>query len=134
MNRHLGPNLGRGGGLPSTRRKEESSSAARVAANESSPVKSKTESEMLLRRFERLLRLRVQSAIRPSLSEREKGAKGTLTGMVGEESEGFGLVVVDEVASGGPQPSGLKGTKPTSKVEEAIVDDGREKWRNVGFM
>jgi len=38
------------------------------------------------------------------LSEREKGAKGTLT-----------AVVVAEL-SGGPQPSGLKGTAPTSNV------------------
>ncbi|KAL0398583.1 UNVERIFIED_CONTAM: hypothetical protein Sradi_2201600 [Sesamum radiatum] len=41
----------------------------------------------------------VQSAIRPSLSEREKGAKGTLEGWLGTES-------VAAVESGGPQPSG----------------------------
>lgn len=49
-----------------------------------------------------LLKFRVQSAIRPSLSEREKGAKGTL--------------VLSAVDSSGPHPSGLKGTAPRSNV------------------
>ena len=50
--------------------------------------------------------------MRPSLSEREKGAKGRLgTWRTGEDS-------------GGPQPSGLKGTGPTSK-DMAARRDGR---------
>lgn len=90
----------------STRRKEESSSAARVA-NESSPEKSKAESvafclELDPGRFERD---RVQSAIRPSLSEREKGANGALEIWFGTEME----------ESGGPHPSALNGTEPSSK-------------------
>ena len=79
---------------------------------ESSAVKSKTESDAAFFRPPAppwpWLRLRVKSAIRPSFSEREKGAKGTLRGSVE-------VVVAVTVASGGPQPSGLKGTAPTSK-------------------
>lgn len=96
--------MGRGGGLPSTNRKDESSSAKE--GNEASEVKSKAESAGFLDRVG-LLKLRVQSAIRPSLSERENGAKGTL--------------VSSAVDSSGPHPSGLKGTAPRSKVAVGIL-------------
>lgn len=57
----------------------------------------------------------MKSAIRPSLSAREKGAKGTWRGrVVAADTEA-------EVDSGGPQPSGLNGTAPTSKTP-TIVD------------
>lgn len=91
--------------MPSTRRKEESSSA--LAGNESSLVKSKAESAGFFWRVG-LLKLRVQSAIRPSLSEREKGAKGTFSGRL--------LLLPPPLAESiGPHPSGLKGTAPMSK-------------------
>nr|GEU54705.1 zinc finger, GRF-type [Tanacetum cinerariifolium] len=80
------PNLGLGMGLPSSKRKEFSSSGFKRS---SSVVKSKGESEELLDL--------VQSAMRPSLSERRKGEKGMLEDW-------------DEVVFGGPYPSGLKGT------------------------
>ena len=108
----MGPNLGRGGGLPSTKRKDESSSAD--AGNDSSFEKSKTESEGFFD-LDGLLKLRVQSAIRPNLSEREKGAKGTLRGML--EAAAVAVAAVD---SGGPQPSGLNGTAPTSNPPTMI--------------
>lgn len=81
-------------------------------AKESSPEKSKAESvgfclELDPGRFERD---RVQSAIRPSLSEREKGAKGALEIWFGTETD----------ESGGPHPSELNGTEPRSNP--AIVD------------
>lgn len=103
----------------STRRKEESSSAARVA-KESSPVKSKAESEAFLLDGLDPERLgldiaRVQSAIRPSFSDRENGAKGTLDGCFGAEME----LVAEE--SGGPQPSGLNGTAPISKPTITLI-------------
>lgn len=48
--------------------------------------------------------------MRPSLSEREKGAKGTLEG---------------DVVSGGPHPSGLNGTSliknPTIRLRFLVV-------------
>lgn len=80
-------------------------------------MKSKTESDGFLERVG-LLKVRVQSAIRPSLSEREKGAKGTLRGRF----EVVAAVVVVVVASGGPQPSGLNGTAPTSKPPTIFLD------------
>ena len=91
--------------MPSTRRNEASSSAE--AGKESSLVKSKTESAGFLERVG-LLKLRVQSAMRPNLSEREKGAKGTLRGRL--------LVPPAAAVSGGPHPSELNGTAPTSKA------------------
>ena len=93
--------------MPSTRRNEESSSAPPEEGKESSLEKSKTESDGFLARVWLLKLVRVQSAIRPSLSEREKGANGTLSGRLR-------LRLVEE-ESGGPQPSGLNGTAPTSK-------------------
>lgn len=112
----MGPNLGRGGGFPSTRRNEASSSAE--AGNDSSFEKSKTESDGFLDRAG-LLKVRVQSAIRPNLSARENGAKGTLRGRL--------EVVVGVVAlSGGPHPSGLNGTPPTSKP--STMADGFERF------
>lgn len=50
---------------------------------------------------------RVQSAIRPTLSERENGANGTLDIWLGGAT-------TDE--SGGPHPSGLNGTESTLKL------------------
>uniref|UniRef100_A0A0E0A2V7 Uncharacterized protein n=1 Tax=Oryza glumipatula TaxID=40148 RepID=A0A0E0A2V7_9ORYZ len=109
LKRHLGPNRGwRGGGLASTRRNEESSAAA--ARESSTEVKSKTESREAAARAAGPAGLRVQSAIRPSLSEREKGAKGMEAAAAPPPRDaGAGAV------SGGPQPSGLKATTPTSK-------------------
>lgn len=54
----------------------------------------------------------VQSAIRPSLSDRENGTNGTSNGRV---------EAVDAADSGGPHPSGLKGTAPTSKPPTIVV-------------
>lgn len=85
-------------------------------------MKSKTESEAAVLELRlppaaALGILRVKSAIRPSFSEREKVAKGTLSGRV----EVAGVVVT--VASGGPQPSVLKGTAPTSKPPTIWIGD-----------
>ena len=126
MKRHLGPNLGRGGGLESTKRKEESSSWLARGKASRSREKSKGVSEELAPGFPEEGRLdglafeeekeRVKSAIRPSFSEREKGAKGTWRGRL-----------VAMVESGGPQPSGLNGTAPTSKtptIVEGSLDFG----------
>lgn len=76
----------------------------------STEVKSKTESREAAARAAGPAGLRVQSAIRPSLSEREKGAKGMEAAAAPPPRDaGAGAV------SGGPQPSGLKATTPTSK-------------------
>ena len=105
--------------MESTKRKEESSSWLARGKASRSREKSKGASEELAApgfveegRLDGLAleeeKERVKSAIRPSLSEREKGAKGTWRGRV---------VVVD---SGGPQPSGLNGTAPTSKTPTIV--------------
>ncbi|KAJ0621218.1 hypothetical protein HanIR_Chr01g0006191 [Helianthus annuus] len=64
--------------------------------------------------------------MRPSLSEREKGAKGTLRGWLGR------MGTEESVDSGGPQPSGLKGTSPISKPTMLVfltMTDRSRVWR-----
>lgn len=87
-----------------------------AGVKESSAVKSKIESDEppCFGFFTGLLTFLVQSAIRPSLSEREKGAKGTSNGRLED---------VAVVVSGGPHPSGLNGTAPTSKPPTIAVSD-----------
>lgn len=132
MKRHLGPNLGRGGGLPSTRRKAASSSGlppeearpkpSSIAKAEKSKTADGSDLDPVLGRADGLERLRVQSATRPSLSEREKEAKGTFgrrlaaATLVGEAEE------ETSEASGGPQPSELKGTATNSKASVTISE------------
>jgi hypothetical protein len=79
--------------------------------------KSKTESEGFLGRV--LLKFRVQSATRPSLSEREKGAKGTFRGRLSVLVLPALSVLVE---SGGPHPSRLNGTTPTSRTPTIVKD------------
>lgn len=69
-------------------------------------------------RAEGLERARVQSATRPSFSEREKEARGTF----GRRFAAATLVEEASEASGGPQPSELNGTVPTSNVSKTIVE------------